>query len=261
MGSRESSNKKEQSNSRPEIVVASIGAVGGIIITLITVLVGHAAGVTNIFFLGPATPHPTVTVTVTGSVGVVPDCPPVSPAPPKQALLSASVVGSEMSAPSSTASFLSDVMQDTGICGAKPVGAQSTISEEFTDSPKLTTIFTERIIDWGSTLKAAQFITNDEAALGQSGCNFTSNQTVQKFFAVPASGTPPQGCGSGNELVASVGLSGPDYSGYGGSFIEAQCKTFTISIENISNIYNPDAEAQTDGYLNRAAGQFLSTIR
>jgi hypothetical protein len=259
---RESSNKKDRSNSHSGIISASIGAAGVIIAALIAALIGHATGVTNIFFWGTATPHPTVTVTVTRPVGVVSGSPPVSPAPLKQALLSAQVVGSAMSVTSSTDAFLSSVTQDAGICGAQPVdGARSTVSEELKDSPKLTAIFIERIIDWGSTLEAAQSITNDEAALGQSGCNFTSNSTAQKFFPALSSGSSPQGCSSGNELVASVALSSSEYSGYGGIFIEVECKTFTISIENVSGSYNTDAEAQTDGYLNTAAGRLLPTIR
>jgi hypothetical protein len=192
-----------------------------------------------------------------------PGSPAVSPATLKQALRSAQVVGSGMSATSSTDSFLSSVTQNAGICGAQPADSSlPTVSEELKDSPKSTTIFTERLVNWGSTPKAAQSITNDEAALGQNGCNLTSNHTTQEFGA-PVSETAPLDCGSGDELVASVGLASTipnsDYSSYNGYFVEAQCKTFTISIEEINTSGFP--LAQVDGYLNRAAGQLLSTLR
>jgi hypothetical protein len=241
------------------------------IAALITAIVAAAA-----FFAGRATgaPAPTETVTVTApapkasggsSASSSSNGTPISSgaAPLKNALLSAQVVGSGMSASNSIDSFLSNVTQNAEVCTGQPADSASpTISEELTDSPKSTTIFTERIINWGSSTKAAQAITKDEAALGQSGCNFASNQTTQNFTA-PTSVAAPQECGSGDELVASVGLSSTvpssDYSSYSGYFIETQCETFAISIEDMQTSFLP--QDQVNGYLNHAAGQLLSTIR
>lgn len=259
MDGREPSNKKDQSNSRSVIIAASIGAIG----VIVAALIAHAAGAINIYLGGTETPHPTVTVTATGSVGVVSGSPPASPASLKQALLTAEVVGSGMSPSGSVDSFLSSVTQNTEICTAQPAdGAWPIVSEELTDSPKSTVIFTERIINWGSISKAAQSITDDATALGRNGCNFSSNQTTQEFGA-PTSGAAPQDCGSGDELVTPVGLSSAvpnsNYSSYSGYFVEAQCKAFTISIEDIQTSGFP--QAQVDGYLSHAIGQLLSTIR
>lgn len=177
---------------------------------LITACVAVAA-----FFVGRATgaPTPTATVTVTAPAATVTVTAPASDTSGgssasslEKALLSAKAVGSGMGAPSSIDSFLSSVMQNAEICTGQPAdGGWPTVSEELTDSPKSTAIFTERIVNWGSMLKAAQSITSDETALGQYGCNFTSNQTTQEFGA-PTSGTAPKDCGSGGELVASVEL-------------------------------------------------------
>jgi hypothetical protein len=244
--------------------IAAIAALVTVVLSTATFFAGRATG----------TPAPTATVTVTAPASKASGGSSASPsnngtpissgaAPLKEALLSAQVVGSGMSAPNSIDSFLSNVTQNAEVCTGQPADSASpTVSEELTDSPKSTTIFAERIINWGSSTKAAQSITKDEAALGQSGCNFTSNQTTQNFTA-PTSVAAPQECGSGDELVASVGLSStvPNsaYSSYSGYFIETQCETFTISIEDMQTSFLP--QDQVNGYLNHAAGQLLSTIR
>jgi hypothetical protein len=266
MSDRHSVNKTEHSNSHSDVIVASIGVVGGIITTLIAGLISHAAGVTNnVFFPGTAAPQPTVTVTVTKSAGPLPIGTTVGSASFKNALLSARMIGSGMSQISTDAA----VSQDTGICGAPPTGStRSTASETFEEtnspSPGNATIFSERIIDWGNALEASQSITSDENALGQKGCDLTGSEATYSF-GLQTTGTSPQECGSGNELtmVVSVSSSGSNSNSYAynGFFIEAQCKTYTISIEDMANYYYTNAGTQADGYLNAAAGRLSAAIK
>jgi hypothetical protein len=64
-------------------------------------------------------------------------------------------------------------------------------------------------------------------------------------------------------MVVSVSSSSsnPNSYNYNGYFIEAQCKTYTISIEDMTNYYYIDAGTQADGYLNAAAGRLSATLK
>jgi hypothetical protein len=79
---RGSPSNTKHSKSHSDILVASIGAVGGIVAALVAGLIGHAAGATNnIFFPNSATPEPTVTVTATTTVSSSPAAPASTPSP------------------------------------------------------------------------------------------------------------------------------------------------------------------------------------
>jgi hypothetical protein len=130
------------------------------------------------------------------------------------------------------------------------------MATEVLESPQHTRIFAEEIISWSNASEAALSITDDQSALGQSGCSFSSNGNTQAY-GMYTPGSSPQGCGSGQNLAAIAILTG---TGLAGTEVETQCGTFTISIVNLVNPVVVDSQGIADGYLNNAAGRLLATM-
>ena len=147
------------------------------------------------------------------------------------------------------------ISQLSAICGATPSGgAQSGAGEALVNTPN-GEILVENIVDWASAKDAAQAITNDINDLGQNGCSYSGSGSTEQY-STDITGSPPQGCGQYLSTQSSV-----NSFTYNGNRVEAQCRTFTIEIDYLTSVPEPDSLSSANGYLNNALGRLMSTVR
>jgi hypothetical protein len=179
-------------------------------------------------------PAPTVTNSTT-----------VTPALLAQALLPAQTLGTTATVNTTG----TDLSQVTGICGAPlPNGAQVAAFETVQDS-QTSQDLQEIIVDWGTPAEAGTGISDDRAAVDQTGsCNVTRSGTTFEYTGDYA-GSSPRECGAGQffETQVLIGLTIGDQA-------ETQCGSFTIAVLILGGPGAGGTLEEASGYLNTAVG-------
>jgi hypothetical protein len=115
------------------------------------------------------------------------------------------------------------------------------------------------MIAWGSSADASQFIASDRKAVDQSGsCSYTSNNETSEFEG-DYSGNPPSSCfNPGGYLATQVFVTSSSLFSSGlisGFYVEAQCGTFTITIQAEGGPCEGIYQGTAEGYLSNTVGR------
>lgn len=197
---------------------------------------------------GPAitnpNPGPSTRITTPGTV---------TPARLTQALLPAQTLGT--TAVVNTRG--TDLSQITGICGGPlPNGAQVAAYEVLHDS-QTSQDLEEIIIDWGTAAQAGTGITDDRAAVDQTGsCDAARDGTTYEYTGDYA-GSPPQECGAGQYFDTQVFIGSSFTSG---EQTETQCSSLTVAVLILGAAGSGGTGQEAHGYLDSAVGMLQRTM-
>jgi len=148
-----------------------------------------------------------------------------------------------------------DLSQVIEICGgAPPDGAQLTSGQAFQNSLN-GVLFSEGITYYQSAKEAAQVMTDDISAVGQTGCSYSNNGNTEQYGGA-ASISLPQGCTGGPSLetTTSIGI----YSGY---HVQVACGNFAIGLNYMTSVPEIGSQGTTNGYLNNLVGRLMKALR
>lgn len=254
---------KKESGSRFAEWVQTTQGIVTIIATVITLIGGAASAAFAIYQHSPQpSPNPTPASSSPNPSTTSPNLSlspadyfnqPANSAQLTQALFSAGILGStaEITIHGTGLSGL------TGICGDLITnGAQLAAHEAIHDAQTEQTL-QESIIQWNSSGAAAALITDDHAALDQTGgCNFSAGGENLKWTG-DYPGSAPSNCGIGQYVATQLSIENPYGSGF---LVSVQCGRYTIATTILDGSGSTATQEMADVYLDNAMARLQAAI-